>query len=80
VYGITEGVGVGTVTFVPFAELLLPSTGMVMLNLAHTWPNNVVKAVWATDQQEQLLTKAHLLATYCTSLRSDSSKPDQRKP
>jgi hypothetical protein len=43
--GIKVGVGGAKVTFVPFAEELLPTIGTEMLNLEQTSPNSVVKAI-----------------------------------
>lgn len=42
--GVTDGVGDGYITFVPFADELLPTIGTVMLYGAQTSPKRVVKA------------------------------------
>lgn len=47
VYGVIEALDEGDITTVPFAELLLPTTGTEMLNFEHTSPKSVVKAAQA---------------------------------
>jgi hypothetical protein len=90
VEGTIVGVGGVKVTFVPFAEELLPTTGTEMLNLEQTSPNSVVKAICVSSSSALFPRHRSLLLdaprkfsrmdeTYCTYPRWDCHIARSRK-